>query len=109
MVLRDALLLGGGSWLLFKRGIRVPVIYPGKFATTFLFVGFAGLVLNAPLVPGLGLTDAAWLPGFTAAPVSWGIWFIYGGLILAIGTTVYYLWAALRALKAQGLGGEGPR
>ena len=109
VVLRDALLLGGGSWLLFKRGIRVPVIYPGKFATTFLFVGFAGLVLNAPLVPGLGLTDAAWLPGFTAAPVSWGIWFIYGGLILAIGTTVYYLWAALRALKAQGLGGEGPR
>lgn len=109
VVLRDALLLGGGSWLLFKRGIRVPVIYPGKFATTFLFVGFAGLVLNAPLVPGLGLTDAAWLPGFTAAPVSWGIWFIYGGLILAIGTTVYYLWAALRALKAQGSGGEGPR
>ena len=109
VVLRDALLLGGGSWLLFKRGIRVPVIYPGKFATTFLFVGFAGLVLNAPLVPGLGLTDASWLPGFTAAPVSWGIWFIYGGLILAIGTTVYYLWAALRALKAQGLGGEGPR
>ena len=86
VVLRDALLLGGGSWLLFKRGIRVPVIYPGKFATTFLFVGFAGLVLNAPLVPGLGLTDAAWLPGFTAAPVSWGIWFIYVGLILAIGT-----------------------
>lgn len=109
VVLRDALLLGGGSWLLFKRGIRVPVIYPGKFATTFLFVGFAGLVLNAPLVPGLGLTDAAWLPGFTAAPVSWGIWFIYGGLILAIGTTVYYLWAALRALKAQGSGGKGPR
>ena len=109
VVLRDALLLGGGSWLLFKRGIRVPVIYQGKFATTFLFVGFAGLVLNAPLVPGLGLTDAAWLPGFTAAPVSWGIWFIYVGLILAIGTTVYYLWAALRALKAQGSGGKGPR
>ena len=109
VVLRDALLLVGGSWLLFKRGIRVPVIYPGKFATTFLFVGFAGLVLNAPLVPGLGLTDAAWLPGFTAAPVSWGIWFIYVGLILAIGTTVYYLWAALRALKAQGSGGKGPR
>ena len=107
VVLRDALLLVGGSWLLFKRGIRVPVIYPGKFATTFLFVGFAGLVLNAPLVPGLGLTDAAWLPGFTAEPVSWGIWFIYAGLILAIGTTVYYLWAALRALRASG--GEGAR
>lgn len=101
VVLRDVLLLVGGAWLLFKRGIRVPVIYPGKFATTFLFVGFAGLVLNAPLVPGLGLCDLAWLPGFTAAPVSWGIWFIYAGLALAIGTTAYYLWAALRALRAQ--------
>ena len=109
VVVRDLYLLIGGGILLSRFRIRVPVIYPGKFATTFLFVGFAGLVLNAPLVPGLGLTDAAWLPGFTAAPVSWGIWFIYGGLILAIGTTVYYLWAALRALKAQGLGGEGPR
>lgn len=109
VVARDGLLLAGGSWLLFKRGIRVPVIYPGKFATTFLFVGFAGLILNWPLVPGLGLCDLAWLPGFTDASVSWGIWFIYVGLVLAIGTTVYYVWAALRALKAQGPGGEGPR
>lgn len=109
VVARDGLLLAGGSWLLFKRGIRVPVIYPGKFATTFLFVGFAGLILNWPLVPGLGLCDLAWLPGFTDASVSWGIWFIYVGLLLAIGTTVYYVWAALRALKAQGPGGEGPR
>lgn len=109
VVARDGLLLAGGSWLLFKRGIRVPVIYPGKFATTFLFVGFAGLILNWPLVPGLGLCDLAWLPGFTDASVSWGIWFIYVGLVLAIGTTVYYVWAALRVLKAQGPGGEGPR
>ena len=99
VVLRDALLLGGGSWLLFKRGIRVPVIYPGKFATTFLFVGFAGLLLNWPLVPGLGLTDAAWLPGFSDGMVSWGIWFIYAGLILSLGVTVYYSVAAARALK----------
>ena len=106
VIARDALLLVGGSWLLFRRGIRVPVVYAGKVATTLLFTGFAGLVLNWPLVGGLGVCDAAWLPGFTAEPVSWGIWLVYAGLILAIGTTAYYLWAAARALREQGREGD---
>ena len=55
---RDALLLVGGAWLLREHGIRVPVIYAGKVATTFLFIGLAGLMLNMPLVPGLGWCDA---------------------------------------------------
>ncbi len=42
VVLRDAYLLIGGAWLLSRYRIRVPVIYLGKFATTFLFIGFAG-------------------------------------------------------------------
>ncbi|MVX59957.1 CDP-alcohol phosphatidyltransferase family protein [Enterorhabdus mucosicola] len=99
VVVRDLYLLIGGGILLSRFRIRVPVIYPGKFATTFLFVGFAGLLLNWPLVPGLGLTDAAWLPGFSDGMVSWGIWFIYAGLILSLGVTVYYSVAAARALK----------
>lgn len=99
VVVRDLYLLIGGGILLSRFRIRVPVIYPGKFATTFLFVGFAGLLLNWPLVPGLGLTDAAWLPGFSDRMVSWGIWFIYAGLILSLGVTVYYSVAAARALK----------
>lgn len=101
---RDLLMLVGGGWLLSRYRIRVPVVYAGKVATTFLFAGFAGLLLNWPLVPGLGVCDAAWLPGFTNTAVSWGIWFVYAGLILAIGTTVYYCVAALgklRAAKAQ--------
>lgn len=101
IVARDALVLGGGAWLLFKRSIRIPVIYPGKFATTFLFIGFAALILNWPLVPGLGLCDISWLPGFTGAEVCWGIWFIYAGLALSLGTTVYYVWAAIRALAQK--------
>ena len=99
VVVRDLYLLIGGGILLSRFRIRVPVIYPGKFATTFLFVGFAGLLLNWPLVPGLGLTDATWLPGFSDGMVSWGIWFIYAGLILSLGVTVYYSVAAARALK----------
>lgn len=99
VVARDALLLVGGAWLLSRWQIRVTVIYPGKFATTFLFVGFAGLLLNWPLVSGLGVCDIAWLPGFTAEAVSWGIWFVYAGLVLAIGTTVYYCVTAWKKLQ----------
>ena len=96
---RDLLMLIGGGILLTKYKIRIPVIYPGKVATTLLFVGFAGLLLNWPLVAGLGWCDIAWLPGFTDQPVSWGIWFLYIGLILGVATTAYYCVRALEELK----------
>ncbi len=96
---RDLLMLIGGGILLTKYKIRIPVIYPGKVATTLLFVGFAGLLLNWPLVAGLGWCDIAWLPGFTDQPVSWGIWFLYVGLILGVATTAYYCVRALEELK----------
>lgn len=102
---REVFLLAAGGILLARYGIRVPVIYPGKFATTFLFFGIAGLLLGAPLVPGLGICDAGWLPGFTAADASWGIWSVYIGLILQIGVTVYYCvaaWGRLRAERGEG-------
>ncbi|WP_139653051.1 CDP-alcohol phosphatidyltransferase family protein [Raoultibacter phocaeensis] len=97
---RDLLLLAGGAFLLSKYKIRVAVIYAGKVATTLLFVGFAGLLLNWPLIPGAGLIDVAWLPGLNAAAVSWGIWFVYAGLVLGLATTVYYVSAAIKKMKA---------
>ena len=100
VLLRDGLLLVGGAFLLSRYRIRVPVVYAGKVATTLLFVGFAGLLLNWPLIGGFGIADAAWLPGFNADPVSWGIWFVYAGLLLALITTVYYVIAACKELKA---------
>lgn len=96
---RDLFLLVGGA-ILFKRyGIRVSVIYAGKFATTFMFIGAAGLMLNMPLVAGLGWCDFAWLPGFNSMSSSWGIWFIYLGLCLGVVTTVYYVSKAYAELK----------
>ena len=75
-------------------------------ATTLLFVGFAALLLNWPILQGLGMVDAAWLPGFNSEPYSWGIWFVYAGLLLALATTAYYVVAALikirEAKAAQG-------
>ena len=96
---RDVLLLVGGAWLLREHGIRVPVVYPGKVATTLLFVGLTGLMLNIPQIPGLGWCDFAWLPGFNSLTCSWGIWCIYLGLCLGAGTTVYYVVTAYKRLK----------
>ncbi len=98
---REAFLLIGGAILLKRFDIQVPVIYPGKFATTFLFIGFAALLLGWPLLPGLGIVDAFWLPGLGSQPACWGIWFVYAGLALQIGVTVYYCIQAARKLKAR--------
>lgn len=106
VIARDLLLLGGGAYLLKRWHTRVAVIYPGKVATTLLFVGFAALLLNWPILQGLGMVDAAWLPGFNFEPYSWGIWFVYAGLLLALATTAYYIVVALikirEAKAAQG-------
>lgn len=99
VLVRDAILLVGGSFLLRRYGIRVPVIYPGKVATTFLFVGLAGLMLNMPQVPGLGWCDFAWLPGFNSVSCSWGIWAIYIGLCIGVFTTIYYVVNGYRELR----------
>lgn len=104
---RDLLLLIGGAWLLKKHHIRVAVIYPGKFATTFLYIGFAGLLLNWPLMAGCGMTDVSWLPLLNYDPASWGFIFIYAGLVLAIFTTIYYIYAGLSALRKKNQSGEG--
>ena len=105
---RDLMLLVGGAYLLKRYHERVAVIYPGKVATTFLFVGFAGLLLNMPLLGGLGWFDASWLPGFGSEACSWGIWFVYAGLVLGLFTTLYYLLAGYRKMqKARRLEAKG--
>ncbi|MDR3885381.1 CDP-alcohol phosphatidyltransferase family protein [Senegalimassilia sp.] len=105
---RDLMLLVGGAYLLKRYHERVAVIYPGKVATTFLFVGFAGLLLNMPLIGGLGWFEASWLPGFGSEACSWGIWFVYAGLLLGLFTTLYYVLAGYRKMqKARRLEAKG--
>lgn len=102
---REAFLLVGGAVLIKAHGIRVDVVHPGKVATTLLFVGFAGMFLNAPLVPGLGLVDVSWLPGFNAGDCALWVWFVYAGLALQIGVTVYYCvqaWGKLSECRKRG-------
>lgn len=99
---REIFLLVGGGILLKRFGVQVPVIYPGKAATTLLFIGFAGMILNWPLIPGLGLVPIDWLPGFNGDPCALWVWVIYVGLILQIAVTVYYCvqaWGKLSAVR----------
>lgn len=105
---RDLMLLVGGAYLLKRYHERVAVIYPGKVATTFLFVGFAGLLLNMPLIGGLGWFETSWLPGFGSEACSWGIWFVYAGLLIGLFTTLYYVLAGYRKMqKARRLEAKG--
>lgn len=99
VLLRDLLLLIGGVFLLQRYNVRVAVIYPGKFATTFLFVGFAGLLLNVPQVAGLGVCDIAWLPGLNSLTWSWGICPVYAGLFLGVFTTSYYVVKGFQGMR----------
>lgn len=100
VVLRDVFMLAGGSYLLTRWKVRVPVIYSGKVATTLLYIGFAGVLLNMPLFEGLGLVSVSWLPGFSYDVYSWGFWFVYAGLIMLIGTTTYYIIKGVQGMKA---------
>lgn len=100
VVLRDVFVLAGGSYLLTRWKVRVPVIYAGKVATTLLYIGFAGVLLNMPLFEGLGLVSVSWLPGFSYDVYSWGFWFVYAGLIMLIGTTTYYIIKGVQGMKA---------
>lgn len=100
VIVRDVFLLAGGAFLIQKFKIRIPVVYPGKVATTLLFIGFAALLLNIPVCQGLGIVSVSWLPGLNAAPYGWGIWFIYAGLILSVFVTIYYIVCAVRELNS---------
>jgi len=106
ILLRDAVFLFGGGYILKRYSIRVPVIYLGKVVTTILFVGFAGLILYMPLIPGLGWCTFPWLPGFNADPCCWAIWLIYLGLILGAITSCYYVSQAIKKFKAVKSGQE---
>ncbi|MDO4532924.1 MAG: CDP-alcohol phosphatidyltransferase family protein [Coriobacteriia bacterium] len=101
VLLRDAYLIVGGTYLMGKRGIRVPVSYVGKVGMWFLCIGFAGLLLNVPILTGLGWCDYSFLPGFNGEPYCAFIWFAYIGLIISLTVTVIYTVRGARALSEQ--------
>ena len=87
---RDAYLALGSAILQRYRRRPVDVSYVGKAATALLMFGFCDLLLGLPRVGGLGLTDAAWLPGLNGQPAALGIFFVYAGVLFSTAAAVIY-------------------
>jgi cardiolipin synthase len=97
--------LGYGAWRLeqiYQR--RLPVTWVGKITTALLMIGFADLVLGWPMVPGLGLIDSRYLPGFGSTSAVLGIWFVYVGIVFSLTAAVQYSFhyvSTVREARAQ--------
>ncbi|MBR2521824.1 MAG: CDP-alcohol phosphatidyltransferase family protein [Coriobacteriales bacterium] len=94
--LRDLLLLRLTIWLGKEYDEGLTVAYIGKVATTFVMAAFAMLLFGWPTVPGFGLFEVSWLPGFGASECYLGILFAYIGVILQWVTAFVYFYRGLR-------------
>lgn len=99
VLIRDIIMFFGYYIMLKRFDVRVDVILAGKVATALFYLGMFGLLIGTPLIPGLGITEFQWLPGFTAEAVSWGIWPVYAGVLLGVFTTAYYAIIGLLACQ----------
>lgn len=101
LVSRDLLLLIEGRVQIYLMDHLVPVSYVGKFATTFLLFGFCFLLLQTPVVGGLGIAEISWLPGLGAEPAYLGIYLVYIGVVLSITVFIIYNVRGLRSYREQ--------
>ncbi|MGI6216124.1 MAG: CDP-alcohol phosphatidyltransferase family protein [Coriobacteriales bacterium] len=93
---RDIILGTLSIYMKRVHGNDFTVSYVGKFATAFMMVAFCMLMLNWPIVPGLGWFEISWLPGFGAEPYSLGIFLAYIGVVLQWTVAVIYLYRGIR-------------
>ena len=101
LVARDACLFVGGAVLMKTHG-RIPdVCYVGKACTFILMAGFSVLLFDLFTVPGLGVFERSFLPGFGAAPVSLGIWLVYVGCVLSVIAAGVYVVRGVRILRSN--------
>lgn len=87
---RDVYLAVGGLILQHFRRRPIDVAYVGKAATALLMFGFCDLLLGAPVIGGMGLVSAPWLPGLNDQPAALGILFVYAGVVCSLITAVVY-------------------
>ena len=93
LVFARDIILGVFTLRLKKRtGNDLAVSYVGKAATACIMTAFGMLLLDWPMVPGLGLFEISWLPGFGAGSFSLGIFLAYIGVVLQWITAVIYLY-----------------
>ena len=72
----------------------------GKVTTAVVLTGFALLILDWPMVPGLGIVDVPWLPGLGSTPAPFGIYLLYLGVAISIAAAIQYTFTARAALRS---------
>ena len=76
------------------------MVYIGKVTTALLMIGFCMLLLNAPQMQGLGLTNASWLPVLNHEPGAGGLLFVYLGVICSTITAILYTLEGVKIVRA---------
>ncbi|MCL2757168.1 MAG: CDP-alcohol phosphatidyltransferase family protein, partial [Coriobacteriia bacterium] len=91
LLARDAAMLVLTVYQKMRFDKEFEVVFLGKVTTVFAMAGFCGLILGNPMLPGAGLVEAAFLPGWGEQPGYLGIWLLYIGMILSITTAAIYI------------------
>ena len=71
--------------------------------------GFCDLLLGAPVIDGLGLVDAPWLPALNDVPGPVGLLFVYAGCVCSVLTACVYTWEGVAVIRAARQREGGPR
>ncbi len=106
---RDVYLACGAAIVRRYRERPVDVAYVGKVATAFLMSGFCDLLLGVPVIDGLRITKAAWLPGLNGEAGPLGLTLVYIGCVFSFITACVYTAegvAIIRACKQRAKGAE---
>jgi cardiolipin synthase len=78
----------------FNRDFKV--IFLGKLTTALLMAGFCSLVLWWPILPGAGVVELSFLPGWGAGTAPLGVWLLYVGVVASWISATIYLYRGLR-------------
>ena len=97
---RDAYLALGACVVRRYRKRPVDVVYVGKIATALLMLGFCGSLLGIPVLDGLELTSATWLPGLNATAAPLGLLFIYVGCVFSLLAAIVYSVEGVSIIRA---------
>lgn len=96
---RDVYLAVGGLILQHFRRRPLDVAYVGKAATALLMLGFCDLLLGLPVIDGLGIVDASWLPVLNHRAGAAGLLFVYAGVVCSFITAVIYTLRGARIVR----------
>ena len=81
----------------FNRDFRV--IFIGKLTTALLMAGFCSLVLLWPVLPGAGIVELPFLPGWGANSTPLGSWLLYFGVVFSLMAACVYIYQGTRPNK----------